>query len=89
VAADLIRLASSDQALWSIYEHCCNEFRRLVVVRNELLHGKPGATSPEGDQRLFKKGVPWTIELVDNAADDFTACQIQLNDMLYKGLHHS
>src|SRR5258707_663209 len=47
VAADLIRLASTDKALWSVYETCCHEFKRLVVVRNELLHGKPGATSPE------------------------------------------
>jgi hypothetical protein len=36
----------------------------------------------------FKQGVAWTIELVDNAADDFTACQIRLNEMLYKGLNH-
>ncbi len=88
IAADLMRLASANQALWDVYEASCNEFKRLVVVRNELLHGKPGATDPESDQRLFKQGVAWAIELVDDAADDFTACQIQLNDMLFKGLHH-
>jgi hypothetical protein len=63
VADDLIRLTSADQPLWSVYGNSCYEFKRMVRMRNELLHGIPGATSPEKEQRIFKQGVPWTISL--------------------------
>jgi hypothetical protein len=88
IADDLVRLVSSQKLLWDSYGTACEEFKRLVVLRNELFHGKPG-TTPDGLQRVFNRGSVWTIELVNNAADEFTACEIRLNDLLYKGLNHS
>lgn len=57
-------------------------FRDLVVIRNALLHGKPG-TAPGGEQRLFRMGEVWSIDRVNDAADDFTECSLRLNAYLY------
>lgn len=53
------------------------EFARLVEIRNSIVHGKP-CTGPNGDARLSAGKV---LELVDieDAADAFTACGIDLN----------
>jgi hypothetical protein len=66
---------------WRVLSPIAAEFDRLVVVRNELFHGKPG-TAPNGDQRLFHQGQEWTIDRVNEAADEFTACSIPANDAL-------
>jgi transcriptional regulator with XRE-family HTH domain len=58
------------------------EFKDLVRTRNALLHGKPGSTDA-GAQRLFRDGLPWTVEMIEDAADAFTAC----NDRLVALLH--
>jgi hypothetical protein len=60
------------------------EFGRLVSVRNDILHGKP-CTAPGGEQRLSGQKI---IEIPDleNAADEFAACGIRLNDLYYKFL---
>lgn len=55
-----------------------SRFEELVKVRNGLVHAIP-ATDTDGGQRIFRNGVPWTIETMNKAADDFTACSIELN----------
>lgn len=50
------------------------KFKQLVCTRNELVHAKPG-TSSDNAQCLFKKnGTAWTVETIDEAADEFAAC---------------
>ena len=58
------------------------KFYDLVEVRNALLHAKPG-TAPGGAQRLFRNGEVWSIEKINDAADAFAACSIELNALLY------
>jgi hypothetical protein len=56
-------------------------FARLVEERNNIIHGKP-CTGPNGEPRLSSKNV---IEIPDleDAADSFTACSIELNRLFY------
>jgi hypothetical protein len=56
-------------------------FAQLVPLRNKILHGKP-CTGPNGEARLSSSSV---IEIVDleNAADAFSACSIELNRLLH------
>jgi len=58
------------------------QFQKLARRRNELLHVQPGATANNA-QRLFRDGVPWEIEKINEAADDFTECNIRLRDDLW------
>jgi hypothetical protein len=59
------------------------EFKELVSSkRNRLLHAKPASTD-DGAQRLFDDGRAWTVEMINDAADAFTAC----NDRLVVLLH--
>lgn len=58
------------------------EFARLVKQRNALLHGKPG-TAAGGAQRLFHEGAAWDTASIDDLADEFAACSIVLNALLY------
>ncbi len=58
-----------------------DEFARLVPIRNAILHGKP-CTGPSGDARLSSSGV-LEIDDLENAADVFTACAIELNRLFY------
>jgi hypothetical protein len=57
------------------------EFARLVEVRNGIAHGKP-CTAPSGEQRLSSASI---VEIADlkRAADEFAACSISLNTVLY------
>ncbi|MGV8711262.1 MAG: hypothetical protein ACWA6R_01830 [Nitrosomonas sp.] len=56
-------------------------FKELVVVRNDILHGKP-CTGPNGDPRLSGSKI---IEIPDleQAADDFVECNVKLNSLFY------
>jgi hypothetical protein len=56
-------------------------FAELVPLRNRILHGKP-CTGPNGEARLSGQNV---IEISDleNAADAFSACSIELNRLLH------
>lgn len=56
-------------------------FADLVPLRNSIFHGKP-CTSPSGEARLSSKNV---IEIHDleNAADAFSTCSIELNRLLH------
>ncbi len=55
----------------------------MVKLRNRLMHAKPGSNA-KLEQTLFDKGAEFDISLVDDAADQFTACQILMSDMLLK-----
>ena len=87
IAQDLLDLvdAIQDPALKAICQPPAEEFKLLVRERNGLLHGKPG-TAPNGDQRLFRGGAVWTIDMIDDFADRVTACSILLNDMIHQHL---
>jgi hypothetical protein len=65
-------------------ESIAQEFARLVSVRNDILHGKP-CTAPSGEQRLSGQKIVEIPDLED-AADEFAACGIRLNDLYYKFL---
>jgi hypothetical protein len=56
-------------------------FADIVPLRNKILHGKP-CTGPNGEARLSSQDV---IEISDleNAADAFSACSIELNRLLH------
>ena len=56
-------------------------FADLVPLRNNILHGKP-CTGPNGEARLSATNV---LEISDlqNAADEFSACSIELNRLLH------
>ncbi|MBB5220395.1 hypothetical protein HNP73_000316 [Amaricoccus macauensis] len=66
--------------------HACRDaavrFDELVEVRNALMHGRPG-TAEGGKQRLFRDGDDWTIAEIEEAADQFAACSIELGDLLH------
>lgn len=57
------------------------KFNELVLDRNRIIHGKP-CTSPEGQQRLSAGSI---IEISDleNAADAFAECEVQLNAIFH------
>lgn len=57
-------------------------FQRLVKVRNEIMHGKPG-TAPDGTQGLFGKSAFWSIPALEAAADEFASCDIEVNKVFY------
>jgi hypothetical protein len=75
IADDLIsRLTNpSDPRIGNDRLLAAQEFKRLVKVRNSIFHGQPGST-PTGEHRLFREGIPWTPETVDNAVAEFEAC---------------
>lgn len=56
-------------------------FAHLVEDRNEILHGKP-CTGPNGEARLSGMKVLEISDLED-AADAFSECSINLNDLFY------
>lgn len=57
------------------------EFARLVDIRNAILHGKP-CTGPNSEARLSSGSVIEMSDLED-AADAFSACSIELNRIFY------
>lgn len=58
-----------------------SSFADLVPLRNNIFHGKP-CTGPNGEARLSSQKV---IEIPDleNAADAFSLCSIELNRLLH------
>ena len=60
------------------------KFAALVGTRNRILHGKP-CTGPNGESRLSAGEVLEIAEL-ENAADAFSQCSIELNEQFYSFL---
>jgi hypothetical protein len=87
IATSLTKYVSQlgDESLKQACIGPADEFERLVKIRNGLVHGKPG-TSSNNVQCLFRDGVTWTVEMIDDAADQFTACSESLNKLLYDEL---
>ena len=87
IADCLIKYVSEidDESLKQTCVGPSNEFKRLSEVRNSLVHGIPG-TSPDNVQCLFRYGVAWTIEMINDAADEFAICSEDLNALLYGAL---
>lgn len=87
LANDLNRLFSrvSDESLRSKITPFSDEFKAIVLERNGLIHGKPG-TTPNGDQRLFRHGLEWSIESVNGFSDRCAGASTQLNGLLYDEL---
>ena len=81
IAIDLIDLTSTAPNA-AAFAAPCAEFKRLVDTRNKLLHGKPG-TAPNGDQNLFDRGSAWTIDKINDAADEFASCDRSLNPLMH------
>jgi hypothetical protein len=57
------------------------KFADLVTQRNRILHGKP-CTGPNGKARLSNAKV-FEIPDLQDAADAFSACSIELNRLLH------
>lgn len=69
-----------------------SRFADLVVIRNKLVHGRPGTDNDDGLSKLFGAGRPWTVDMIRDAADEFSECSIVLNDCFHgflKGLVRS
>lgn len=56
-------------------------FSELVKTRNQIVHGKP-CTGPNGQARLSADSI-WEIPALEDAADQFAQCSIELNDLYY------
>jgi hypothetical protein len=86
IAADLVTFVQTQRpTVWASYEAACNEFKTLVQLRNRIMHGRPG-TAPNGDQRLFDKGVAFDVPAIDSAEAQFSMCAAQIIDMLHNHL---
>jgi hypothetical protein len=84
IANDLVALvgAHQDPTVVASLGPPAAEFKRLVGLRNDLVHATPG-TAPNGDQHLFRKGIEWTIGLINDVADEFAAASGPLNHHLH------
>jgi hypothetical protein len=56
-------------------------FAALVLLRNRIIHGKP-CTGPNGEARLSGPDI-FEVKDLQNAADQFSACSIDLNRFLH------
>lgn len=87
IGADLAPLVEA-LAFGGVRDRCIaavSEFRRLVRVRNTIMHAQP-CTAPLGEQRLTRDGALWSIEELNTAADEFATCSIELNDLFHHWL---
>jgi len=57
-------------------------YRRLVRTRNDIMHAQP-CHAPTGEERLQRRGDLWTLKELEDAADAFAACSIELNDLFH------
>jgi hypothetical protein len=80
IANDLVAMAAAhkDHAVLASLGPPAEVFKKLVGTRNDLVHANPG-TATNGNQRLFRKGAEWTIDLINHAADEFAEASEPLN----------
>ncbi len=65
------------------WERAAKTFCELVKTeRNHLVHAKP-ATNEDGEQRLFYFDFEWTIERIEDVANKFTKCSIDLSKLYH------
>ena len=86
IAKDIIGFAHliTDQTKQARYRTAADEFERLVRRRNDLVHANPATVG--SDQRLVRHGTPWQPDDIDDLADEFAACSIELNDLYHNVL---
>lgn len=60
------------------------EFTRLVGRRNNLVHANPATIGNE--QRLYRRGKAWQLCEINELADEFAICSIELNELYYRVL---
>jgi hypothetical protein len=87
IAADLEPLAAALPA-GTVQARClaaAQEFRRLVRVRNGIMHAQPCHTRT-GEDQLVREGAIWTIPELETAADEFASCSVTLNDLFHHWL---
>ena len=87
IAGDLVRLASThhDPVVRVSLGAGASDFAALVRRRNDLLHATPG-TARSGHQRMYRKGVEWTIPMIDDLADECVHAGGVLNHHLHQAL---
>ncbi len=83
ISHDIIGFATliTDPVKRARYQAAANQFDELVKRRNNLVHANPATVG--GDQRLVRHGTPWQANQIEDLADEFTACSMELNE-----LHH-
>ena len=74
----------ADQGKRARYQAAADEFKRLVDRRNDLVHANPATVG--SDQRLVRHGTPWQPSEIDDLADEFMACSIELNELFHRVL---
>lgn len=72
----------SDDALRERLLRAADRFDPLVDLRNDFVHGRP-MTDTDGGQRVSGDSGPWTIERLNDIADEFTECSSVFNALLY------
>lgn len=83
IAKDVCAFADmiADRDKRARFRTAAEEFKRLVERRNALMHANPATV--DGRQRLVRDGFPWNPAGLEELADEFTACSLELNE-----LHH-
>jgi hypothetical protein len=71
----------TDQVKQARYRAAAAEFVRLVDRRNDLVHANPATVG--SDQRLVRHGTPWQPNEIEDLADAFTACSMELNELYH------
>lgn len=66
--------------------NAANKFGELVKVRNGLIHGRPCTDSATQKPMLSDDDI-WTIQRLNDAADDFSKCSLPLNFHAHKLLN--
>jgi hypothetical protein len=83
IANDIIGFAHliADHTKQTRYRAAADEFARLVRRRNDLMHANPATVG--SDQRLVRHGTVWQPNEIDDLADEFAACSIELNELYH------
>ena len=83
IARDIVGFTQlvTEQNKQARYQTATNNFAQLVKRRNDLMHATPGTF--ESGQRLGRSGIPWELADINNIADDFATCSIELNELYY------
>lgn len=70
-----------DQNKRTRFQAATGQFVRLVERRNDLMHANPATVG--GEQRLVRHGTPWQLSEINDLADEFTACSMELNELYH------
>ena len=83
IAIDVAQFVSyvSDPLNRDRYRAATIELSRLVKRRNDLVHSNTATVN--GEQRLVRRDSSWQPSDIDDLADEFTACSIELNDLFH------